>query len=312
MRIIHLATGETIDILPPGTVMVLGFFDGVHLGHRALLADASGSAEQAGVAVWTFESLPKGDGCLLTTNVEKCRLLKEAGADYAVFEDYQELCGLTGRTFIRERILRRFQPCGLVAGYDFRFGRGASCTVNDLDKWRGEAWVHSIPAVCDPVTGEAVSSSLIRRLLEEGKTADAARMMGSRFSITAEVIHGRALGRSLGFPTINQRLPAEKLIPKCGVYSCLAATGGVKYTGVCNIGYKPTVSADHPELSFETWLMDYQGDLYGHTVTTELVEFLRPEQRFDSLSALSEAIGRDAEKARESIGRLVQTQGEDS
>ena len=324
MRIIHLTTGRTVKHLPRGTVMVLGFFDGVHKGHRALFADAkkfhasvcdgAGTWQEeakryhagAGICAWTFEALPKGNGRLLTTTEEKCRLLKEAGADYVVFEDYNEVCGMRGEEFLEERISAQFDPAGLLSGSDFRFGRDADCDVWTLASRRGEAWCRTLNVLRDPESGEVISSSLIRRLLEEGKPADAARLMGSRYSVTGKVVHGQGLGKKLGHPTINQFFPADKLIPMCGAYSCLVTIGGKKYAGVCNIGCRPTVAKEKTEPTLETWLPDYKGNLYGRTVTTELVDFLRPEEKFDSPEALSAAIEKDAEAAKKSLSRLAE------
>ncbi len=297
MQIIDLRSGETVPSLDGGSVFVLGFFDGVHLGHRALLREARRLSEGRGVTAWTFRSLPKGDGRLLTTVEERLALLREAGADHAVLEEYGELRDLSGEAFIRTRIRDRFSPSAVLTGPNFRFGRDAACGAEMLPGLLPETAVRILPEEKDPASGEIISSSLIRSLVLDGRMTDAARLMGGGYRITGEVIHGAARGRRIGHPTVNQRISEGKVTPKHGVYSSLVLIGGETVFGVTNVGTRPTFH-DGDGVTAETWLMDYEGDLYGRTVTTELFDYIRPERRFRTAVALNRRIETDAEEAR--------------
>ncbi len=303
MQIIHCADGTLRNAVPSGAVFLLGYFDGVHLGHRALIKRAVDLAKgEHPVAVWTFDSLPKGD--ILTDNAEKCELFHEAGVDYAVFEDFASLRDLDGATFFRDVIANRHHPSAVVCGYNFRFGRGAAWTSDDLRTFAEDTGIAC--TVVPPVErdGAALSSTTVRSLITAGNTDAAADLLGRPYSVTLPVVHGRQLGRTIGHPTINQILPPGRIAPSRGVYRCTVEftdKTGVFYTrdGVCNIGSRPTVNSDASDVTLETYIFDYSGDLYDVVIKTSFCEKLRDERKFSSVEELAEQIRRDEETARE-------------
>ncbi len=305
MQIIHCADGTPGNAVPSGAVFLLGYFDGVHLGHRALIGRA---VELAGgehpVAVWTFDSLPKGD--ILTDNAEKCALFAEAGVDYAVFEDFASLRSLDGETFFRDVIVRRHHPSAVVCGHNFRFGKGAAWTSEDLRAFAEDAGIGCAVVPYVERDGAAVSSTTIRSLITAGNVTAAAELLGRPYAVTLPVVHGHQLGRTIGHPTINQLLPPGRIAPSRGVYSCIVEftdKAGVFHTrgGVCNIGSRPTVNSDASDVTLETYIFDYSGDLYDVVIKTSFLEKLRDERKFSSVQELAAQIRRDEETARERL-----------
>lgn len=308
MQIIHCSTGETVSAVPHGAVFLLGYFDGVHLGHRALIDRAASLAAGNTVAAWMFERLPKGD--ILTDNAEKCALLAEYGVDYAVFEDFGRLKDLDGRTFSDDIIFRGYRPSAVVCGYNFRFGRRAAWSADDLCRFAQEAGITCAVVPGFEKDGIPVSSTAIRSAISEGRMDEAEKLLGRPYSLTLPVVHGHRIGRTIGHPTINQIIPQGRLSPARGVYSCIVRftdKNGVpqKRGGVCNIGSRPTVNRDETDVTLETYIFGYSGDLYDLSVRTSFCEHLRGERKFASVEELAEQIARDGERARESLaGRL--------
>ena len=296
--------------MPQGSVFLLGYFDGVHRGHRALINRAADCAEgKRPVVVWTFESLPKGE--LLTDNEEKRHLFAEYGVDYVVYEDFDSLKDLDGRTFFDEVILRCHHPSAVVCGYNFRFGRRAAWSAHDLCRFAEESGVECavVSAELAEPDGVPVSSTAIRNAIVAGDVQTAAELLGRRYSVALPVVHGKAIGRTIGHPTINQMIPAGRISPARGVYSCIVEftdKSGVRQCrgGVCNIGSRPTVNRDESDVTLETYILDYSGDLYDLTIRTFFLEKLRDERKFSSVDELAEQIRRDEERAAESIRRL--------
>ena len=317
MQIINCSTGETVSGVPfsSGAVFLLGYFDGVHLGHRALIDCAAEQAsvgdegdERKAVAAWMFARLPKGD--ILTDNAEKYTLLHEYGVDYAVFEDFDALKDLDGRTFFDDVILRRYHPSAVVCGYNFRFGRRAAWSSDDLCRFAEESGIVCTVVPHFEINGAPVSSTAIRSLIAEGRVDQAAELLGRPYSLTLPVVHGHQIGRTIGHPTINQIIPRGRISPSRGVYSCIVEftdKNGVPQVrgGVCNIGSRPTVNRDENDVTLETYIFDYSGDLYDLSVRTSFCEHLRGERKFASVEELAEQIERDGERARESLaGRI--------
>lgn len=308
MHIINCSSGETVSAASlssiSGAVFLLGYFDGVHRGHRALIDCAAGLAEGKAVAAWMFEHLPKGD--ILTDNAEKCALLHSYGVDYAVFEDFDSLKDLDGRTFFDDVIFRRYHPSALVCGFNFRFGRRAAWSADDLCRFAEESGI-----VCEIVPhftmdGIPVSSTAIRTLIAQGHVDKAAELLGRPYSLTLPVMHGHQIGRTIGHPTINQIIPHGRLSPSRGVYSCIVEFTDRDGTpqirgGVCNIGSRPTVNRDENDVTLETYIFDYSGDLYDLPVRTNFCEKLRDERKFASVEELAEQIARDSEHALQSL-----------
>jgi len=304
------AEAITPDDVPKGGVFLMGCFDGVHKGHGTLLAEAEKLAgEICGgyhpIVVWILESAKKASAeqGLITTRAEKLERFASLGADYAVIEAFDDIKDLSGEAFFFGRIRERFEPCAAVCGENFRFGKGAACTAEDLKRFAESAGMLCRTVSLSENSGTPVSSTEIRALIAEGKIEEANRLLGYPYSVTSEVLHGKALGRTIGCPTINQRLPEEKVMPKKGVYACRVSFDDRSYAGVCNIGFRPTVNLNENDITLETFIIGYSGDLYGKTVKTSLIGRIRGEKAFSSVDELSQQIRADAGAAEEILKR---------
>lgn len=300
MQILSLPAMTSTAHYPENGVWVLGFFDGVHLGHQALLKAARAVARERHtfVGVWTFASLPKAEQ-RLTDSMERAALLAEHGVQYIAIEKFANVQQLSGEAFFRDILLARLSPCALVCGFNFRFGYRGACSAEDLVRWGQEMQI-PVQVVEPYLCGEVpVSSTEIRTCIREGNVEKAAQLLTRPYSIGGTVSHGKALGRKLGFPTANLRLPEKKCAPAPGVYASLVTLPEQKrFMGVCNIGYRPTVNADKNDVTVETWLLDYSGDLYGKEITVALYKKLRDEKKFDSLTALRDQVMEDGQAVR--------------
>ena len=283
-------------------IFALGFFDGVHLGHQALLDECVRLARAMDVqtAAITFESHPQSlfrsdVPPLLTTLQDRFRLLLRYGIEHVYpFPVNRKVMSTPWEDFLEE--LMEFGAVGFVCGDDFRFGSRGEGNAEKLRQFCRE---RKLPCVIVPeqnLDGVRISSSYIRKQIGEGDMATAVRFLGHGHMLTGTVVTGRRLGRSLGFPTANIELPQGVIVPRHGVYACRAYVGEKSYMAVCNVGNRPTVQGH--QVRTETWLLDFDGDLYGQSVTLEFMYFLRPEQRFESLDALKKAVLCDAENTR--------------
>lgn len=284
-------------------IFALGFFDGVHRGHQVLLHACVRMARQHGLhaAAITFEAHPQSlfrqdVPPLLTTCDDRIRLMQRYGIeDVWTYPVNEATMGTPWQDFLLE-LCRDHGARGFVCGHDFRFGRRGEGSAETL---RGFCAEHHLPCVIIPeqtLDAVRVSSTYIRQQVEEGDMATAVRFLGHGHMLTGTVVTGRKLGHKLGFPTANIDLPDHVVVPRHGVYACLAFVGEKSHMAVCNVGSRPTVQGH--QVRTETWLLDFSGDLYGKTVTLEFMRFLRPEQRFESLDALREAVLQDAETTR--------------
>ena len=294
-------------------VVCIGNFDGVHRGHKALIARARALADRLGrpCAALTFEPHPSdffaGRAVIfrLTPEREKALALKRLGLDGAIVLSFDAaLAGLPAEAFVDDILIGRLGVAGVVAGYDFHFGAKRAGTPAFLAA-QGAAKgfqveiVEKIHADADGSL-DAVSSTLIRKALEEGDVARANALLGHPFTVAGVVEHGKKLGRTLGFPTANIRLdPSARLAH--GVYAVRARWAGGAADGVASYGRRPTFD-DGPAL-FETCLFDFSGDLYGAEIEIELIAFLRPELKFDSAEALVARMREDARQAKAALGR---------
>lgn len=269
----------------------LGSFDGLHLGHRQVIGNTL-SAPGLRPAVITFQqnpsvSLQKKPVPLLTTNEQKLALLEEMGVEVVYLLSFEQIRDMEPEDFV-EALYRVCRIRALSCGFNFRFGkngRGDAGLLKELCREKGIELSVTPPV---SVAGETVSSTRIRACLEQGDVQQAGQLLGRPFGYDFEVTHGRQLGRTWGTPTINQPFPAGYVLPRFGVYASLVEVEGQKYYGVTNIGVKPTVGSDCA-LS-ETWIPEFSGDLYGKKVPVELLDFIRPERKFDSLDQLKNEI----------------------
>lgn len=269
----------------------LGSFDGLHLGHRQVIGNTL-SVPGLRPAVITFQqnpsvSLQKKPVPLLTTNEQKLALLEEMGVEVVYLLSFEQIRDMEPEDFV-EALYRVCRVRALSCGFNFRFGkngRGDAGLLKELCREKGMELSVTPPV---SVAGETVSSTRIRACLEQGDVQQAGQLLGRPFGYDFEVTHGRQLGRTWGTPTINQPFPAGYVLPRFGVYASLVEVEGQKYYGVTNIGVKPTVGSDCA-LS-ETWIPEFSGDLYGKKVPVELLDFIRPERKFDSLDQLKNEI----------------------
>ena len=284
------------------TIYALGFFDGVHLGHRALLNECRRLAEEKGclAGAITFGSHPDklvfgAAPVLINTPEDRERLLR-AHMDKVITLPFDEKMHTTDWKDFLELLRREDDAAGFVCGDDFRFGaRGAGNGALLSEYCREE----KLPCSVVPeqsVHGIRVSSTYIRSLLEAGQMEEANAFLGHPHLLTGSVVHGHQLGRTLGIPTANLPFPTGLAVPKFGVYACLVELDGKKYPAVTNIGTRPTVQGEG--ITVESWILDYDGDLYGREITLEFYQFVRPEKRFPSLEALQQEIRRNAEQTR--------------
>lgn len=294
---------------PARAVLCLGNFDGVHIAHEALLRTGVQLAQahscRAGAFCFFRPSSDIGQPAAahLCTLREKLALLAHAGIEFVCLLDFETVRGMPAQRF--PDFLRQSCSCrGFVCGFNYRYGAGATGEARQLQA----AFVQEedIPSVILPameLDGEPVSSSRIREALRNGEPEKAARLLGRPYTLEGRVVAGKHLGRQLGFPTANQVFPTERLIPARGVYASRVTTPTGVFPGVTNIGIRPTVEQSaHPRANSETYIIGYEGDLYGQRIRVELCRYLRPEQRFDGLDQLRDAIANDAEQAARQLG----------
>lgn len=283
-------------------IYALGFFDGVHVGHEALLRRCRELAHDCGCGVVTFAGHPdtlvlgKTPG-LINTAADRELLLREFQMERVVTLPFDETLRDTPWEDFLNILRRDYGAAGFVCGDDFRFGRKGAGTAETL---RGYCREENLP--CDVVAeqtmdGIRVSSSYIRSLLEQGDMVACRRFLGHPHILTGRVVPGKHLGRTLGIPTANLRLPPELAVPRFGVYACRVRTAQGEYMAVTNVGTRPTVEGHG--ITVESWLLDFTGNLYGEEITVSFYEFLRPEVKFASLDAMQEEILRNAMQTRE-------------
>ena len=286
------------------TIFALGFFDGVHLGHQALLTQCRRLAQEyncsAGVVTFTGhpDTLVHGSTPLLINTPEdrKKLLTEQFHMDTVVELPFdRDMMVMPWQAFI-EMLIRDHGAAGFVCGHDFCFGDRGEGTALLLQEYCVARNMSCRVIPEQKVDGITVSSTHIRSLLETGQVEQANRFLGHPHILTGEVVSGRRLGRTLGIPTANLLIPEEVVQLRYGVYACKAEAEGKEYLAVTNVGNRPTVGGHR--VTVEPWLMDFDGDLYGKPITLSFHAFLRPERKFDSLEALREEIQKNAEQTR--------------
>jgi riboflavin kinase/FMN adenylyltransferase len=298
MKIIRYKLGDSVGVSCP--VVALGFFDGVHIAHRALINKAVTLASEMGVpsAVFTFSSEDKdikGGVKRLYTTEEKLDVISTLGVDVAIVADYSSLKDLSPEEFVRGTLSTEIGCTCAVAGFNFKFGKGATATSECLralmEKNNGCA------VIMDEYTheGKTVSSTLIRELLAEGRVDAANTLLGAPYFLSGKVTHGEGMGKGLGFPTINTDISNVEM--RRGVYRTAIKLGSLVLPGITNVGTCPTLGIR--TLHAETNIIGYDGDLYGKNVKIFFLEFIRDEIVFDSKEKLIMQINVDKIKVIE-------------
>lgn len=275
--------------LPVGECAVaIGLFDGFHIAHRELVKKTREIAEKNGLraGIFTFisnETIKKSTKKIYSTE-EKLKIAESLGAEFAVICDFTLISGISAEDFVKGTLITDISAKIAVAGFNFRFGKGALGNAEMLAELMqshgGDALIFDEYAY----NGRAVSSTVIRELLTEGRMEEATALLGEPYFLTGVVSHGDGRGKSLGLPTVNTDIPEGKLVPRVGVYRSAVAVGDRIYAGVTNVGTCPTFGVRVPHA--ETYILDFDGDLYGKDIRVYLLEFLRDERHFESAEEL--------------------------
>jgi len=287
--------------------LTIGFFDGVHAGHRFLINQLDEIAQKEGLqsAILTFYPHPRlvldevYKPRLLNTLPEKIDLLNNLSLDYCIQLNFtREFAGYPAQQFMQEILQKKLNVKHLLIGYDHRFGKNREEGFDDYCRYGAELGIKVSHAQSYEENGFKISSSFIRRLLISGDIKSANHYLGYPFTFKGIVVEGFKLGRKLGFPTANLRLSFEhKCVPDVGVYAVWGEVENMKYSGMLYIGNRPTV-ANGEEPSIEVNLFDFEGDLYGKELTITFVDRIRGQQKFQHLELLKEQLNRDKEVAR--------------
>lgn len=288
---------------PTVAVATIGFFDGVHLGHRFLINQVKVAASQTGwdSSIITFPVHPRQviqcefQPQLLSSPEEKIELLGSTGIDNCILLPFtQKLSMLTAREFM-QLLYEKYYVRMLIIGYDHRFGHNRAETFEDYCRYGRELGIHIMQATAYTQEQDKVSSSAIRRALQTGDIRTASKFLGYNYFLQGKVVDGYKVGRKIGFPTANLQVDfSNKLIPSVGVYAVYVYVNGQKYKGMLNIGHRPTLN-NGTDLSIEVHILDFEGDIYQQLIRLEFVDFLRPEMKFNSVNELISQMQKDKE-----------------
>lgn len=284
--------------------VALGTFDGLHLGHRAILSRLKEEAktEDLCTMVYTFSNLPQNlfgkDIGNLFSEAEKAEIFAKTGVDFLVMEEFNlEIADMPPEKFV-DFLADTLRAKVVVAGFNYSFGKGGVGNAKLLTEYgrkRGIRVVIQEPVLLD---GQPISSTRIRNALLTGEMEEAERLLGRPYSFLSVVEHGKRLGRTIGFPTVNFYPDPDKLCPRHGVYIAIGEYGGWEYPAITNIGVRPTVD-DGTRLNIESHFIGFWKEIYGEQVTVYLKTWLRGEQKFPSVEALSQQLGRDIKSAQQ-------------
>ena len=287
------------------SVATIGFFDGVHLGHRHLINQVKMAASLNGwcSSIITFPVHPRQviqsdyQPSLLSSPEEKIELLATTGIDNCILLPFtKELSQLTAWEFM-QLLYEQYQVRMLVIGYDHRFGHNRAETFEDYCRYGRELGIHIMQATAYTQEQDKVSSSAIRRALLSGEVSTATKYLGYPYFLQGTIVGGYQVGRKIGFPTANLRVDfSNKLIPSVGVYAVYVYVNGQKYKGILNIGHRPTLN-NGADLSIEVHILDFEGDIYHQPMRIEFIDFLRTEAKFQSTEELALQIQKDKEAA---------------
>lgn len=289
-----------------GCVICLGNFDGIHLGHAKLLSKTKELAESMGckAGVYTFAVnskiiLGSDSLSLLTTEEEKNSILSDYGMDFVICDDFTAVKNFSPEEFC-SYLTNHLNVKAVVCGENYTFGKKACAGPKELTEIMATKSISCYIVPEHRIDGNVVSSTLIRNTILQGNVEDAYKMLGYRYFICTEIVHGAALGRTLGFPTINQYFYGNKTIPAYGVYCTKCFFDCKEFYGVTNIGIKPTVVHSDPNNSVnaETYIIDFDGNLYGKKIKVEFFKMLRPEIKFSSVEELKSTVMSNIEETK--------------
>lgn len=288
-----------------GTAVAMGYFDGIHIGHRAVIGGAVQWAEAHGAApaLFTFrlpvENRMKGKRLLSTR--DKHALIESLGVQHYLTPDFEDIKGLTPEQFV-QRILECTRARALFCGENFTFGARAAGDPETLRELCAPLGVEVMVLPMAQFEGKPVSSTRIRTALEGGDIPAANAMLGMPYAIRFAVHHGAGLGRTLGVPTINQLYPEGFQLPRFGIYVTRTRIGDVWYPSATGLGTRPTVNSDASKVTCETFIPGFSGDLYGTDPVVEFHAYLSPSKKFDTLDELRDCINRAAQRAQQYFG----------
>jgi len=287
------------------TVVTIGTFDGIHIGHQKILSDLIETAkrEKKKSVLLTFFPHPRMvlqkdvSIKLLNTINEKSVLLEKMGLDYLIIHPFsQEFSRLTALDFVRDILVNKLNTSRLIIGYDHHFGKNREGNIHQLKEYSllYDFEVEEIPA--QDIDDVSVSSTKVRKALHDGNLKTANNYLGYSYMLNGKVVNGKKLGGRIGYPTANLNIKEDyKLIPKTGVYVIKSIIDGTAFSGMMNIGFRPTVSGKHQTI--EAHFFNFDKDLYGKLITVELLYFLREEKKFDSVEELIVQLNTDKENA---------------
>ena len=292
------------------TAVTLGKFDGMHRGHQDLLREMKKLQETGVMAVvFTFGTSPYAllNGAkkfLLMTNPEKEAYCERLGADLLVEYPFtDEVCHMSPEQFVEQVLVKGLRARYIIVGADFGFGykrQGNVALLRSLEAKYGYETIVLDKRVDE--TGREISSTYVREELQKGNMEKVTDLLGEPYEVMGTIVHGRQLGRTFGLPTINLEPEADKLLPPRGVYVSRVHVGDRCYGGATNIGVKPTVS-DEEKVGLETFILDFEGDIYGETVRVELLYYIRPEKRFANVKELEQQIRRDSQTSMDYLAK---------
>ena len=280
--------------------VALGNFDGLHLGHRALLEESRLFSKKNGLktCVWCFSSHPRSDGGLILSPERRLSLLEKLGTQLYVHEDFASVKELSAEDFVEKILMEKLRAAHVVCGFNYTFAKNASGDAALLGRLLSENGVGL--TVVPPVkfNGRTVSSTLVRELIKAGEARDARSLLVEPFTIDTRVEKGRGFGRTMGFATVNQPLDPKCVVPRFGVYASEVETESGLYRAITNIGVRPTFF-DGAAPNCESALIGFSGELYGQKVKTGLLSFIREERKFASAGELYAQIEKDAKDVRD-------------
>ncbi len=308
MKLIDLSVEKGIDTL--SFVATVGFFDGVHIGHRHLIDQVKKEAGKRGLpsAVITFPVHPRKvlqtdyQPALLCGFEEKIELLGATGIDYCISLPFTlELSHLSARQFMQKILKEQLHVDTLLVGYDHRFGHNRKDGFPEYTRYGNELGISVLPATELQIGNEEVSSSQIRRLLKAGKIKEANELLSYNYRLSGKIVEGYQVGRTIGFPTANMQVwERYKVVPELGVYAVMAHLRDLVYPGMLYIGRRPTLHSNN-EVSVEVNLFDFEGNLYNQSMSVEFIDFIRSDCKFNTKEELVAQIHRDKEAVKQRL-----------